>query len=93
MSKMYGTYLKELIEEDWRTAREEGRAPRPEEEFEAPAAIKVLKTLRKQSLKRSKKHHLTQTLQLREIQVSCGEKDFEYTEKVLATLPAKEEKP
>jgi hypothetical protein len=90
MSKMFGGYMKDLIQQEERSAKKEKRSPRDELDFELPAAISTLEVLRKQSLKRASKCHLTQALQLRETQVSCGHSGFTETEKVLATLPAME---
>jgi hypothetical protein len=93
MSKMWGSYLKKLLEKEAKQAKAEGREVRSEETFFEPAAVEVLEVLRQQSLKRTKNKHLREEIQLRETQVGFGDGRFIETDSVLGRLPAMEVKP
>jgi hypothetical protein len=93
MSKMYGGFLKEKINQERKLAAKEGRSVKPEEDFFQAAAVEVLTVLRKQSLKRPAARQLRQSIQLRESQVSVGAGAFEEKMEVLGSLPAMEGQP
>jgi hypothetical protein len=88
VSKKFGYHVKQLIEQEEKSARKEGRPEKPEEAFAADAAVSTLSFLRGQSLKRKPKVHLIGELHLWEARVTVGAGGFEEENIRLGTLPA-----
>lgn len=86
VGKKFGWHKKELLQDEPKLAKKEGRPERTEQELKPDAGREVLQFLRKQSLLRKPHRHLPEDVLLMEVTLSFAEDGFHENHKVVGRL-------